>query len=176
MGLLKVVNCVIQNHHAARKECLGTRQMREFTLAKIIWLSVYPRSFGCHMITRPSLPLSTPRETKVKCHFLASVGACNMILHIHVMLWAVDSCQNRVSADQFHMAQLQVDFFAKVTSLLFKVKIIINLIMGTLPLNLYIITYNFISYKLPRVLRQKDTIIWKYTSSRLKDQGYFFSA
>ena len=94
------------NHHAGRKECLGTRQMQEFTLAKIIWLSVYPRSFGCHMITHPSLPLSTLWKTKVKCHFLASVEACNMILHIHVMLWAVDSCQNRVSADQYHMAQL----------------------------------------------------------------------
>ena len=80
--------------------------MREFTLAKIICLSVYPRSFGCHMITRPSLPLSTPRETKMKCHFVAIVGACNMILQIHVMLWVVDSCQNRVSADQYHMAQL----------------------------------------------------------------------
>ena len=98
--------CAIQNHLAGRKECLGTRQMREFTLAKIIWLSIYRRSFGCHMITPPSLPLSTSRETKMKCHFLASVGACNMILLIHVMLWAVDSCQNRVSADQYHMAQL----------------------------------------------------------------------
>ena len=88
------------------EECLGTRQMREFTLAKIIWLSIYRRSFGCHMITRPSLPLSTSRETKMKCHFLASVGACNMILLIHVMLWADDSCQNRVTADQYHMAQL----------------------------------------------------------------------
>ena len=58
------------------------------------------------MITRPSLPLSTSREAKMKCHFLASVGACNMILLIHVMLWADDSCQNRVTADQYHMAQL----------------------------------------------------------------------
>ena len=60
------------------------------------------------MITRPSLPLSTPRETKMKCHFVASVGACNMILHIHVTLWAVDSCQYHMAtlADQYHMAQL----------------------------------------------------------------------
>ena len=79
MGLLKVVNCVIQNHHAGREECLGTRQMQEFTSAKIIWLSIYRRSFGCHIITYLSLPLSTPWETKVKCHFLASMGACNMI-------------------------------------------------------------------------------------------------
>ena len=64
------------------------------------------------MITLPFLPLSTPRETKVKCHFLAGVGAWNMILHIHVML-AVDSCQNS--------AQLQGDFFTKDTRLLFEV-------------------------------------------------------
>ena len=88
------------------EECVGLRQMQEFTLAKIIWLSIYPRSFGCQVITCPSLPLSTPWETKMKCHFLASMGACNMILHIHVLLCAADSCQNRVSADQCHMAQL----------------------------------------------------------------------
>ena len=69
------------------------------------------------MITLPFLPLSTPWETKVKYHFLASVGAWNMILHIHVML-AVDSCQNR--------AQLSVDFFAKDTSLWFEVNYKLN--------------------------------------------------
>ena len=49
--------------------------------------------------------------------------------------------------------------------------------MGTLPLALakciYNLLYNFISYKLPRVLRQKDTIIWKCTPFLLKDQGCF---
>ena len=37
---------------------------------------------------------------------------------------------------------------------------------GTLSLALaksIYITYNFISYKLPRVLRQKNALIWKYT-------------
>ena len=36
-------------------------------------------------------------------------------------LWPFDSFQNRVSADQNHMAQLYADSFAKVTSLLFGV-------------------------------------------------------
>ena len=36
-------------------------------------------------------------------------------------LWPFDSFQNRVSADQNHMAQLYADSFAKVTSLLFDV-------------------------------------------------------
>ena len=88
-------------------------------------------------------------------YFLASVGACNLILHIHVV---IDSCPNRVSSDQYHMIILKaqvstiqvikfsvdkflvfnwllaVDFFAVFTSLLFEV--IINLLIGALPLAL----------------------------------------
>ena len=32
-------------------------------------------------------------------HFLVSVGAYNLILHIHVMVNIIESCQNRVSTD-----------------------------------------------------------------------------
>ena len=83
------------------------------------------------------------------------------------MLWQIDNCQNRVSADQYHItisilsssvdslrlrffkfsadklldlnshlqAQLQVDFFTMVTSLLFKVNYI-NLLTQASPLAL----------------------------------------
>ena len=53
------------------------------------WLSIYPRNFGRHVkctsftrpSTRPSAPLGNQPEIS---HFLASVGACNLILHIYV--------------------------------------------------------------------------------------------
>ena len=82
------------------------------------------------------------------------------------MLWPIDNCQNRVSADQYHItiswgssvdplrsrflkfsadklldlnsllqAQLQVDFFAMFSSLLFKVNYI-NLLTEASPLAL----------------------------------------
>ena len=75
MGLLKVVSCVIQNHHARRQNALEQEKCRNLPKLRFGYPSIYPRSFGGHMITRPFLPLSTPQETKVKCHFLASVGA-----------------------------------------------------------------------------------------------------
>ena len=41
-------------------------------------------------------------------HFPASVGTCNLILHILVVVNnIIDSCQNRVSADQYHITILQ---------------------------------------------------------------------
>ena len=69
------------------------------------------------------------------------------VVTVTSMLWSTDSCQDRVFADQYHMtvlqfsthrgyvffwsypldfnwlqAQFQMDFFAMITSLLFKVK------------------------------------------------------
>ena len=57
--------------------------------AKKNWLSIYPRNFGRHVnctsftrpSTRPSAPLGNQPEIS---HFLASVGACKLILHIYV--------------------------------------------------------------------------------------------
>ena len=58
-----------------------------------------------------STHLSAAQGTQCKfSHFLASVGACNLILHIHVLVNNTCSgqyiCQNRVSADQYHMTIL----------------------------------------------------------------------
>ena len=52
-------------------------------------------------LKRPA-PKATPKGTECEmAHFLASMG-CNLILHIHV-IGSIDSCQKRVSADQYHM-------------------------------------------------------------------------
>ena len=45
-------------------------------IAKKIWLSVHPRNVG------PSAPQGN--QCKISC-FLPSVGACNLILQIHVL-------------------------------------------------------------------------------------------
>ena len=37
-------------------------------------------------------------------HFLASLGAKEIAHNCTSMLWSIDSCENRVSADQYHMA------------------------------------------------------------------------
>ena len=55
-----------------------------------IWLSRHPRKFGNHVTVRPH-----HRETIEKCPFETTVAACNLRL--------IDSCQNRGSADQYHM-------------------------------------------------------------------------
>ena len=82
-------------------------------------------------------------------------------------LWPFDSFQNRVSADQNHMAQLWVDFFAKVTSLLFDVNYKFN--NGNFA---FIIAYIYILLATCCLgaEAQKNTIIWKSTPFLLKDQ------
>ena len=83
------------------------------------------------------------------------------------VLWPFDSFQNRVSADQNHMAQLWVDFFAKVTSLLFDVNYKFN--NGNFA---FIIAYIYILLATCCLGAevQKNTIIWKSTPFLLKDQ------
>ena len=63
----------------------GTRRARERSSAK---QSKYPRNFGSHVAVRPSVR-PHHRASDVKCHTLSlmsSVGACNLILHIHVLV------------------------------------------------------------------------------------------
>ena len=69
-------------------------------IAKKTWLSIHPRNFGT---TIHPLSICSLHRRAYQCemsHFLAIVW--DLILHIHV-LWSIDSCQNRVSADQYHM-------------------------------------------------------------------------
>ena len=58
-----------------------------------------------HGQSRDRTPIAWPSPPQAyQClisHVLASLGACSLILYIHVtiMSWSVDSCQNSVSAD-----------------------------------------------------------------------------
>ena len=73
-------------------EASRAREARRSPRAKKIWLR--------QSVATPAAPQGNQCEM---LHFLASVhmGACNLILHIHVVV-NIDSCQNRVSADQYH--------------------------------------------------------------------------
>ena len=60
-------------------------------IAKKIWFPIHPRNFDSYVTvrppTRPPARLSAPQENQCEMwHFLASVGACNLILHIHVVV------------------------------------------------------------------------------------------
>ena len=69
------------------------------------WLgkSTHPRKFGNHVTGhRPSVRTTGKPMFNL---FLASLSTGRLILHTHCksMLWSIDSCQNRVSADQYHL-------------------------------------------------------------------------
>ena len=65
--------------------------------SKEIWQSIHPTNFGNRVTVISPVHVCTKGD---QCeNVLCSVGACNLLLHIHV----VDSCQNRVSANQYHM-------------------------------------------------------------------------
>ena len=120
-------------------ECHACKQS---PIAKKIWLSIHLRNFGSHMTVHPSVsPQGNQDEIS---HFLASVGACNMILHILVVVNKLSAVKTRYlltsiiwpccglqcwpievtlffkfSADKlllfsWSQAQFQVDFFANM--------------------------------------------------------------
>ena len=62
-------------------------------IVKKIWLSIHPRNFGSHMTVHPSV--SPQGNQGEMLHFLASVGACNMILHILVMVNKLSAVKTR---------------------------------------------------------------------------------
>ena len=77
-------------------------------IAKTICLSVHPGNFlGSNVAIHLSVCPHQRSHNVMKWHtiYLASMG-CNLILHIHVMVNNFDSCQNRVSAEQYHMTIL----------------------------------------------------------------------
>ena len=62
--------------------------------------STHPRKFGNHVTDRPSAPQA---YQCLLSHFLATLGAQEKA-DCTSMLSSIDSCQNRVSADQYHLA------------------------------------------------------------------------
>ena len=124
---------------SARERSPIAKKISVVYLSEKFWLT---RDFTS---ARPG-PSSTPQGSQCEMsHFLASVEVATW--YWTAMLWSIDSCQIRVSADQYHstvsrvqvspievtcflkfsrdkllifnwsQAQLQVDFFAIVTSL-----------------------------------------------------------
>ena len=77
-----------------------------------MWWSTHPRKFGNHVTlhwltdwptTRlPDDPSAPQGNQCLLSHFLASLGAQEKT-NWTSMLWSVDSCQNRVSTDQYHL-------------------------------------------------------------------------
>ena len=61
--------------------------------------STHPRKFGNHVTDRPSAPQA---YQCLLSHFLATLGAQEKA-DCTSMLSSIDSCQNRVSADQYHL-------------------------------------------------------------------------
>ena len=76
----------------------ASRTRERSPIAKKIWLPIRPRRFSSHETVRRPAPLGNQCKMLL---FLSIVGACNLILHVHVV--NIDNCQNRVSADQYHM-------------------------------------------------------------------------
>ena len=65
--------------------------------------STHPRKFGNHVTERPSDRPSAPQAYQcLLSHFLATLGAQEKA-DCTSMLSSIDSCQNRVSADQYHL-------------------------------------------------------------------------
>ena len=65
--------------------------------------STHPRKFGNHVTERPTDRPSAPQAYQcLFSHFLARLGAQEKA-DCTSMLSSIDSCQNRVSADQYHL-------------------------------------------------------------------------
>ena len=62
--------------------------------------STHPRKFGNHVTDRPSAPQA---YQCLLSHFLATLAAQEKA-DCTSMLLSIDSCQNKVSADQYHLA------------------------------------------------------------------------
>ena len=90
--------------------------------------STHPRKFGNHVTDRPSdrpteRPTDRPSAPQAyQCllsHFLANLGAQEKA-DCTSMLSSIDSCQNRVSADQYHLAvsraQVSTQYFLKLSA------------------------------------------------------------
>ena len=88
--------------------------------------STHPRKFGYHVTVHrpPAARPSAPQAYQcLLSHFLATLGAQEKA-DCTSMLSSIDSCQNRVSADQYHLtvlrAQVSTDqgrvFFLKLSA------------------------------------------------------------
>ena len=89
------------------------------------WLnkSTHPRKFGNYVTDRSSdLPSAPQAYQCLLSHFLATLGAQEKA-DCSSMLSSIDSCQNRVSADQYHLTvsraqcrPIKVEYFLKLSA------------------------------------------------------------
>ena len=71
--------------------------------APLLRKSTHTRKFGNHVTDRPTDRPSAPQAYQcLLSHFLATLGAQEKA-DCTSMLSSIDSCQNRVSADQYHL-------------------------------------------------------------------------
>ena len=92
------------SHHPGANNVLAEQSAHEQNpIARKIWYlsiqEILVVAWPCiSSIVHPSTPQGNQCEVS---HFQASVGACNLILHIHVVVkWQLSS---RVSPDQYHV-------------------------------------------------------------------------
>ena len=81
-------------------------------------------------------------------YFPASVGTCNLILHIHVVVNNIDSCENRVSADQYYITVLQAQVLSRRGCIFLKLPtdklLVFNLLQVQLQVVFFTVVTNFI--------------------------------
>ena len=73
--------------------------------APLLSKSIHPRKFRNHVTVHRSLadPRSAPQgDQRLLPHILARLGALEKT-NCTSMLWPIDSCQNRASADKYHL-------------------------------------------------------------------------
>ena len=70
--------------------------------APLLSKSTHPRKFGNHVTVHRPPVRPHHRTTNVYSHILASLGAQEKT-NFTSMLRSIDSCQNRASADQYHL-------------------------------------------------------------------------
>ena len=80
--------------------------------------STHPRKFGNHVtIHRPSV--HTTGKPMFNFTLSSSFGSIRkLILHTYCtsMLWSIDSCKSKVSADQYHLTVSRAEYFLKLSA------------------------------------------------------------
>ena len=117
-SIQKTIQSLIQKFQLF-KNCLlsKTSYQRSSTRARrapvggvpLLRKSTHPRKFGNHVTDRPTDRPSAPQAYQcLLSHFLATLGAQEKA-DVTSMLSSIDSCQNRVSADHYHLTESRAE-------------------------------------------------------------------
>ena len=85
--------------------------------------STHPRKFGNHVtVHRPSVRTTGKRMFNFTLSSsFGSIGKLKLHTYCTSMLWSIDSCQNRVSADQYHLTLSRAQVFTHRGGVFFEV-------------------------------------------------------